>query len=105
MVVAPAPAPVSPASVAVPAPVAVPVVPAGPRIDEVSVTVGGASKTTLKCGGLVGSGAASARLTRVPAGMCTIEVEIGGETHRMGFGVEAPTALSCALTEGVLRCS
>ena len=78
----------------------------GPRVEEVVVNVEGATKTTLKCGGAVGSGAASAKLTRVPAGMCTIEVRFGDDVHRMAFGVEAESkTLACALTEGVLRCT
>lgn len=122
-----APAPVAPAPVA-PAPVAaapvaprpaapaagtpeprpaevLPPIPAGPRIDELVVSAADASRLTVKCNGMSASGTTSARLVKFPAGFCTVEVQWGTDTYRMGMPIEQAQSLQCARVEDVLRCS
>lgn len=71
---------------------------------ETVLTVADATALAVRCGDVSASGTTSVPLSEVPAGPCTVEATVGGDTVRTEVRLDGATAVACAVAEGVLGC-
>lgn len=107
---APAPAPrpkPAPTPTAAPVPQAEPDAtpsPDGPRVSRAMIVVEDVSSFQVRCGDRSATGTASARLTNLPAGTCTVEAQRGAESWTAQVGITTPREVRCAVANGALTC-
>ncbi len=77
---------------------------AGPALRAVKFSVAGASAVSASCGDVSGSGASSALLREVPAGVCAVTATVDGVALSTTVQVDKPRGVECSAQGGSLSC-